>query len=422
MDKMFPVEGMQLLAYSVGPKNRTIIFRNHFKMEDDVDPELLKEAVRIVREYFWLLRVSLVVHKGSLMHEEIQNEPPVFHRENKSYTLGTEDTNGYMYYFLYEDNEIDFFFCHGLSDPTALGLCTTFILKVYSSLKYPEHAGFDVDSEYKKLNIWETHDPFEEFSGEKISKINFDPHRGFTIPTGSEYSVYDVINIDIPLEQTLKVVKDMGATPVTFLTALFDRAIRDCCAVGDSPIVSSVTMDLRKLTGKFPLTGYTGTALMKYLPEYDRLDIKELCRRFREDLDSQKDIDIQNLMINMSRYMTKVMSLKLLPLELKFNMLSSLIGQGEKVMTYASTNVGKVPLPDEKVVSLEVFATGITQTNVSITSTGDTMNIKFLYYLHDKKILNRFMDLLRNEGLEPEYYVKSYSEPTYFDISKLRRV
>ena len=153
---------------------------------------------------------------------------------------------------------------------------------------------------------------------------------------------------------------------------------------------------------------------MKYLPEYDRLDIKELCRRFREDLDSQKDIDIQNLMINMSRYMTKVMSLKLLPLELKSNMLSSLIGQGEKVMTYASTNGGKVPLPDEKVVSLEVFATGITQTNVSITSTGDTMNIKFLYYLHDKKILNRFMDLLRNEGLEPEYYVKRYSEPTYF--------
>ena len=130
--------------------------------------------------------------------------PPVFHRENKSYTLGTEDTNGYMYYFLYEDNEIDFFFCHGLSDPTALGLCTTFILKVYCSLKYPEHAGFDADSEYKKLNIWETHDPFEEFSGEKISKINFDPHRGFTIPNGSEYSVYDVINIDVLLEQTFE--------------------------------------------------------------------------------------------------------------------------------------------------------------------------------------------------------------------------
>ena len=422
MGKLIPVEGMQLLAYSVGPKNRTVMFRNHFKMEDDVDPELLKEAVRVVREYFWLLRMSLVVHKGSLMHEEIQNDPPVFHRENKSYTLGTEDTNGYMYYFLYEDNEIDFFFCHGLSDPTALGLCTTFILKVYSSMKYPESASFDVESEYKKLNIWETHDPFEEFAGEKISKLNFDMHRGFTIPTGSEYSVYDVINIDIPLEQTLKVVKDMGATPVTFLTALFDRAIRDCCTVGDAPIVSSVTMDLRKLTGKFPLTGYTGTALMKYLPEYDSLDIKDLCRRFREDLDSQKDIDIQNLMINMSRYMTKVMSLKLLPLELKFNLLSSLMGQGEKIMTYASTNVGKVPLPDEKVVSLEVFATGLTQTNMSITSTGDTMNIKFLYYLHDKKILNRFMDLLRNEGLEPEYYVKRYSEPTYFDTSKLRRV
>jgi hypothetical protein len=45
-----------------------------------------------------------------------------------------------------------------------------------------------------------------------------------------------------------------------------------------------------------------------------------------------------------------------------------------------------------------------------------------MYYLHDKKILSRFMDLLRSEGLEPEYYVKRYSEPTYFDITKLRRV
>lgn len=398
------------------------MFRNHFTMEDDVDPELLKEAVRVVREYFWVLRMSLVVHKGSLMHEEIQNEPPVFHRENRSYTLGTDDTNGYMYYVLYQDKEIEFFYCHGLSDPTALAVCTSFILKVYCSMKYPEHTSFDAASEYRKLNVWETRDPYDEFTGKNISRSSLYTQGGFTLPDGGDYSIYDVITIDVPLEQTLKVIKEAGSTPATFFIAVFDRAIRDICAVGDVPVVSSVTMDLRKLTGRFPLTGYTGTAVMNYLPEYDSLDVKEVSRRLRDDLDAQKDIDVQNGLISMTLYLAKVMGLKPLPLDLRISLLSSIIGKGEKIMTYAATNVGKAPLPDEKVVSMEAFATGLAQTNMSIISTGDTMSIKFMYYLHDKKILSRFMDLLRSEGLEPEYYVKRYSEPTYFDITKLRRV
>lgn len=423
MGKLFPVKGMELLSYSLGSKNRNIIFRNHFTMEDDVDPELLKEAVCVVREYFWPLRMSLVVHKGSLMHEEIQNEPPVFHRENRSYTLGTEDTNGYMYYVLYQDKEIDFFICHGLSDATALSVCIWFILKVYCSLKYPGHENFDVDSEYRKLNIWETHNPYEEFEGKDKTQLALaDYQKGFTIPGGSDYSVYDVVNIDIPLEQAMKVIKRIGVTPITFFTALFDRAIRESCAVGDAPILSFITMDLRRLLGKFPLAGYTGTAAMTYLPEYDSLDIEELCRRFHDDLESQRDVDTQNAMIKMNLYMTKLMELKFLPLGVRLKMLSLILEKGEQLGTYAATNVGKFTLPDEKVVSLRAFATGLTQTYLGIISTGDTMNVSFTYYLHEKRIIDRFMDLLNSEGIETEYYIERYSEPTFFDFSKLRRV
>ena len=426
MTKFIPISGMEKMLYfnSWNPTaKRPYMLRFQYTLEDDIDPSLLTEAVRSVRKYFWPFRMMLVMHKGEFMYEEIDNEPPVFPFESRTYTLGTEETNGYMYYILHNENNMEFFFAHGVSDTTCFAYFAYFVVKYYCSLKYPEDKGFDIAAAYRNLNIWETHDPFDYLKKNKVrAPKDFMPKQGYIIPEGADYIHNDMICLDFPADSAMEVIKANGVSPVVYFTTLFNRALREVCGPDEKDINVTITLDIRRITGKNPLTAYSGCTTVEDSSGNDSLSFREHCARNQAAIASQDTAAYQNNVVSLSLYSAKVADLRLLPPAVRAGIIHNMHMIGTKINTYVATNAGRMQIPSDKVKCIDGFASGTESMYMLITSFRDVLEVKFLSFPGEKKVIDRFVELLGNEGLETEPYLKRFTEPTRLDISRLKRV
>ena len=428
MGKLRPINvaDKQLYYTGTGEGNGACTIRAEIVFTEDIQPELLKRAAKEASRYIWPFRLSLVWHNGVLMHEEIDAEPPVYPRSDKTFSFATADTNGHMYYLLYEGKTVSLYYSHGLGDGTTGLYFCRFLVRFYLSYLYPEEMPFDAEDAYQKLNIWPGENQFDFLDGAGKQKRAAPIKPAFHIPEEHYLSRDEMYCMDMPREEFMRRLTELNTTPVPFMMALMGRAFRKTYKVGRRAVVALISADMRRVYGRNTIDGFFGAVMVPYEPAYDALDLAEVCGRLHTDMKRWLTRENMTAFFAMSTGILKLQESKWLSrgpgkwLAQKVEMLAQ-----HGVLTYAITHVPLKKMLSEfggKVLSMEAFVRNKSDGTIGLTSTEKTVSVRMTEYIGGQALLEALRQELTAQGIPCECSVKKVVNHARLDLSTLRNV
>ncbi len=130
--------GSKLFYYTLSGEFTTFSMRQEMTFRDDVDCEVFTECVEDTLLDFPEFCVRPVIRDERVCYEENRNEPAVFEtsggEETRRY-YGTDDTNGFLFYFLCGGKKAAVSYFHGLTDEEGMREFLDCILYRYGQRK-----------------------------------------------------------------------------------------------------------------------------------------------------------------------------------------------------------------------------------------------------------------------------------------------
>ena len=106
----------------IGIKDRNYYYKPIRNLRGEVvfshplDVGALKQAVKQALDIYPHFAVRPVIRDGILYYEENTAEVPVLPQDGKSHYLGSDETNGYLFYIAYGEDRFLISSFHGLAD------------------------------------------------------------------------------------------------------------------------------------------------------------------------------------------------------------------------------------------------------------------------------------------------------------------
>ncbi|MBQ7678045.1 MAG: hypothetical protein IJT32_07405, partial [Lachnospiraceae bacterium] len=130
--------GSKLFYYTLSGEYTTFNMRETLHFKDPVDVLTWAECVEDTLVDFPELAVCPVIRDNLVCYEANHNEPPVLKKrdgEEPVRYFGTDDTNGYLFYFLCDDKDVLVSFFHGLTDGVGMESFLDCVLYRYGQRK-----------------------------------------------------------------------------------------------------------------------------------------------------------------------------------------------------------------------------------------------------------------------------------------------
>ena len=397
-----------------------------FVFMEEVQPELLKRAAQEASRYIWPFRQTLVWHNGTLMYEENDADPPIFPRSSKTFYLATADTNGYLYYILYEGKSMYLCFAHGLGDAMTGQYFCHFLVHRYLSLLHPEQMPFDAEDAFQKLNFWQGEDAFDFLAS--VGKQQKRPPMGGACRLPKEHFLDkdDMYCMDMPREEFVRVLTELDTSPATFLMALLGRAIRKTYKVGRRNVLAFIAADLRRVFDRNTIDGFLGAANVSYQPEYDAMALKEVCARMRRDLQTQLTRENSVGFVSMYAKLLKLRESKWLSTALGRRLSRKVEHLGmEAAFTYDMTYVSLHKLQaefGEEVARIDGYYRTNAASSFILLNREQTVSIRVTEYTGGKALLDQLRAELGALGIHSECSVRRAPHYARLDLSTLRNV
>lgn len=393
------------------------VFRFGCELFEPVRPALLQTALDRTLDQFPFYRS--VLKKGLFWYYlEDSDRTLSVHKENRPpcSALYLADKKSLLLDLSYFGRRINLELYHALADGAgALRFFRTLISRYLLLAHEEELHGID-------LNL-DTGSPEEELSADSFSRyferekkqlFSHEPHayriRGEQMPLGS----LGVIEARIPVGLLLDAAHRYGATLTEFLTAVLLCAIHGGMSARERrrPVVIAIPVNLRayfpsesarnffeivNIGHRFPVDGETLEAVVAHVKAAfsEKLTPERLRRR-----------------MNQLSALEHTLLMRLVPLAYKDPVLRLFNWLGEREITAAFSNIGKIQMPPELTSYIRLFDAFVSTPRIQICSCsfGDEFVLTFTSAFLTTDIQRRFFRTLSSLGLPVELSTNLYSD------------
>ena len=384
--------------------------RHTIRMRDSVRPHRLQEAVEQALLRFPHMILGIEPTDTSFRYRPNVLPPVVlpFDGVEKRYTIGSPDTNGYLFLVGYEGNTITMEYQHSISDGRGFEEFIRCVIFQYLTL-----CGYPVENDGSVRSLDTRWSPAESEDGYKqLADQEFSPKGIWKKPEASH--AWDLTNlgdapeviteITFPFAQLHGYSKAIGVSPLSIVAPLLMRAFDQKFGEPDKPVISQIPVDLRPLLPTETTRYFICFIDLPYLPEYRELPLPVVFRKTKEFLNTQ--MEREQLL-----YRAKAASDRCSELH-EVNMpLAEKMQMGQKICrdfvledSFLITNVGRFKMPPSCMPYVldygAVLPCAAQPFAMLVSSFGDRMKLSVAQRDHDMQVVESLVAGLREIGVE----------------------
>ena len=411
----------------------TKVFRLTAEMKDAVKPGFLQTALNhtyeeyplfhstLRRGYFWYYLETNDVNPRI----RYENEPPT----SPIYESGKTD---FLFRVLYRDNNIHLEVFHALTDGTGALWFFEDLLTEYIRLRYfnndenklPkfEREKDNLEDSFKRyfkekekrLALTRLIKPLRNFYFEQLNNMDFIPK---PVENQVDEKVYQLkgthtpdrrprlMNLNLPLKETLALARKENVSLTIYLTALFVLSVFNAQEEQnkDTTISVSIPINLRQFFPSITVRNFFSTTKVTYtFKKGDNPDLRDICREMDKQFQEKIEKDaIETRLKKLIEYeFNPAARLVLRPIkDFALKMINKL---NNRKVTVSMSNLGIVHLPESisDYIDHFYFYTSVIRPQFCVISYKNQLNVTFMSPFIETDIFKDFIHYLSNEGLE----------------------
>ena len=350
-------------------------------LKEKVNIEILKAAVRDALYDFKEYAVSLEFKDSTLYYRDNDRDVLICPDDSTERYLGTEDTNGYLFYILYGQDYFTVSFFHGLTDFYGMYGFIKNVLYYYAA-SFKDGVA-DIRTPEVPQDDEERYDPYTKFKDADAKQwLYTDDSEIFKIPMekidSGEHSQHEYL-IHISTRKFIELTHQWETTFIPALVSITSDMISEMYGAKDEAVVVKVPADMRGIFDSKTRVNFSDALVLSTTKEIRKCSMKEQCHRLRNMMDEQLTRDN----------------------------LKKLMAGGVKLpeLTYALTYPGKMDLPEDYDFLVEDFKlkafVPVDSIRLSVKTTKDDMTISMAQAFDSPEIAQKLVETLKGYGFDP---------------------
>ncbi len=359
--------------------------------------EKLRTAVNKAMADFPEYAVAPVRKAGQFYYEENHREVAFYPYDATERYFGTEETNYYMLYILYNENSFVLSFFHGLSDFKGMWCLIQNIVYYYAL-----ELGFsvpDISIKNPQLDDTERYDPYRKYQ-DRDSEAVLPEVKGeiLRIPEKKlppELHQQHEYTLSVSLEKFLALTRSWNASVTSALAVIISNTLAELYDAGEKEVVLKISADMRPYFKSETRVNFSEAIELASSKEFRELPIAEQCEKHRIMMKKQLTADNFKKVIAASVAKSRAMSGEIAEPDVKVN---------NHALTYVMTYPGKMDLPKEYRNIIKDFALKgyfpVDTIRFQIKTTEDELRIGIVQVFDTDKIIRSIADSLEKLGFE----------------------
>lgn len=392
---------------AVTGKNDTRVFRFYCKLKEEVDGEILQEALeRTIKKY---PLYQAVLRKGLFWFYLEQREiATTVKKEDRPpcSKLYIPDKKSLLFEVSYEKERINFEVFHALTDGTGAMKFLKELVKNYLIYAHTEEEFPDLPEEEDVTEKDHEEDSFSQYYSEKIPKLKEKKETAARIPgrrlPQEEMHITEAV---ISVKETLEKSRKYGVSLTIFLTAVMLCAIQK-----EMPrekmgkwISLMVPVNLRNYFPSQSMTNFFGWIEVGYHFE-EQTKFEDVLFDVKDQFEKELTKERVGMRMNDWVRLEKNFFLRIVPLEIKSLFLQIGANFGGKSITAVFSNIGVIHMPEEYEQYIERFGifTSTGGFQLCTCSFRDQLVLGFTSKIPSTNIERNFFQILRQQGVSCE--------------------
>jgi len=249
-------------------------------LKEDVDIDCLTKALEIALDKFPQFKKTLAFNSEDVVYVVNDKKPVIKPYDGSTYTLGTEETEGFLFVIAASGKVINTRIHHCLSDGRGHSIFLNALLYYYfqclgKTISIEDHPIPLSEEECKPFGMMEY-----------VTSLDYQPLGAYDRPEdGSFFHLVDnffpadnyrerAYCYTIPTGDLIKETHHADSTPAPFLEACVSRAVQRAYNVTDKIIVGDCAFDMRGMFGVNNINNGAWICGMPYFPMMDNYDLE----------------------------------------------------------------------------------------------------------------------------------------------------
>ena len=416
------LDNTALLFPVISTEGMTSVYRESVSLTEDVDGELLQQALEKLLPQFLIFRMRL--HMGMFWYYFEENDRPVPRvREEELYPgayINKSRNNHYMFRVTYYKKRINLEVFHALTDGYGGLVFLKELAYQYLRLAHPEEyagekdrisSGIFMDMEDSYLKNFKKGASHDTAYGSKKALVI----KGEKRPKGELNVMHGYFKVD----ELKAAAKKYGLTINQYLVGNYVYAIyREYLKAGTSklPISCCVPVDLRSRYESHTMKNFFVIIASKFLPTQESYSREEVLKIATDSLKEQMDPqNLDNILsYNVSNEQNRF--LRPIPIFIKNIAIKYVYMLSADTATSTMTNVGNVEVKEQYKKYIEHFYGMLSMSRgqnikAAIASYNGTLIVTFTSCLTDVSIQKRFFQSIAKDGVEAALETNEYLPP-----------
>ena len=360
------------------------------------------------------------VKKDGKIYYEKNDRPVAFYKyDGTERYFGTEETNYYLFYILYDESSFIVSFFHGLSDFKGMWMLLMNIIYYYAV-----ELGMDVpDISVKPVEMDDTerYDPYRKFEDrDAVAWLPEVKGEVFRIPEEKlpdELHRQHEYDITLSVQRFIEKTHEWNTSATAALSAIISNSLAKLYNVGDQDVTLKISADMRPYFETQTRVNFSEAIVLTSGKEFRELPFGEQCSKLRADMKAQL-----NAAVFKKHIAAGVANSKTLCGELD----KPDVGIDFPALTYVLTYPGRMDLPEEYAPLVSDFVLmgyfPVDTIRFQIKSTGDVLRIGLVQMFDTDKIINAIADYLGELGFETETEDLGRFGGDRYDASRIREI
>ncbi len=270
--------------------------------KEDLNLSEFRDAANRAIALYPELSVRTVIRNG--IPEAVEDDDPVaFYPDNeKAYNVGSDDTNGHLFFFRYGKDYVKLILYHGMTDYKGLMTYLRTVILYYAENIHADmneidreglfsqiRTGIDDISAMDEEDMW---DPYSKHgNSDSVSSYTYDyPEAlGITSPLFEPEALYVHHHLlQLNKYDFINKTKELGVSFVPLLVDVISGSILRKYRNGNLPVVAMVPADCRSFFGSRTLVNFSDGMMFPYYPENEDLSVSERCALFKDFMIKQR--------------------------------------------------------------------------------------------------------------------------------------
>lgn len=423
MDSWYRIDNTGKIFHAVSNTDNSYVFRVSVVMKEEVDPEVLQDALDVIAPRFPTLTVR--VRKGLFWDYMEKNDEMLFVQKETDYPcspIKPTESRGYLLRVLYFNRKISLEVFHSLTDGTgALEFLKTLVYQYLQYKKRDVRDGGLVLLPENEPDYMETEDSFSNYANNKDRNVFRKEDRpsyqisGTLLNTEGMNIIHGIMNAG----HINNYAKSLGTTLTGFFTALMIQVIgKKALLKSNRPkkITIAIPVNLRKQFPSKTLRNFFSVANIGATID-ETSTFKDILEQVNEELVKRTKREALQKSINQHVYLQNSLMTRTIPVFLKYPAMRygfNYIGERTKAMTI--TNMGNVKLSESMSryidrMELAFYTTLKSPVGCGIATVNNKMTVTFSLSIAETDLVrNFFSELMKHVDVDIEVYSNEWGK------------